>query len=194
MAPFIVILQAPLPEHAPLQPVKMYPLDAEAESVTEVPCANVAEQDPGQETPAGELVTAPLPLTVTVRVSSCTNVAVTLLPAVIVTVQVLVPEQAPDQPEKLSPADGVAVSVTIVPYENVVEQVPGQEMPAGELVTVPLPLTLTESVSGSAVNVAVTLVELNSVTWQAPVPEQAPDQPVKLCPAEGEAVRLTVVP
>jgi hypothetical protein len=86
------------------------------------------------------------------------------------------------------------VRATPVPYENVDEQVPGQDMPAGELVTVPPPLTLTESVSGSAVNVAVTLVVLNTVTEQAPVPEQDPDQPANLYPVEGEAVRLTAVP
>jgi hypothetical protein len=144
--------------------------------------------------PEGELVTVPVPLTVTVRASSGVNVAVTLFAAFIVRLQLPVPEQAPDQPENPYPLEGAAVRVTPVPYEYVVEQVPGQEMPEGELVTVPLPLTPTVSVSGIAVNVAVTLTGLYSVTWQAPVPEQAPDQPEKLYPAEAEAVRLTVVP
>jgi hypothetical protein len=66
-----------------------------------------------------------------------------------VMVQVVVdPEQAPLQPEK--PEDelpGVAVSVTWVPGAKVAEQVPGQLIPAGELVMVPepAPLMATES-------------------------------------------------
>jgi len=59
--------------------------------------------------PEGELVTVPLPLTLTVSVSSCVNVAVTLLAPFIVSVQVPVPEQAPDHPEKTYPLEGVAV-------------------------------------------------------------------------------------
>ena len=41
---------------------------------------------------------------------------------------------------------------------------------------------------------AVTLLAAVIETVQAPVPEQAPDQPVKLYPVEGEAERLTFVP
>jgi hypothetical protein len=166
-----------------------------AESVTEVPWRNEAEQVLGQEMPEGALVTVPLPLMPIVSVSSSLNVAVQLLVLVIVTVYVgLVPEQLPDHPEKPYPAEGEAVRATPVPYENVDEQVPGQDMPAGELVTVPLPLTPTVSVSGIAVKVALTVVGLNKLTSQAPVPEHEPDQPEKVYPVEGEAVRLTVVP
>ena len=43
------------------------------------------------------------------------KVAVTLFTASMVTVQVPVPEQAPLQPEKLLPASGVAVRMTVVP-------------------------------------------------------------------------------
>jgi len=67
-------------------------------------------------------------------------------------------------------------------------------MPAGELITVPLPPTLTARVSGIAVNVAVTFWAEFIVTLQAPVPEQGPDQPEKVYPVEAEAVRVTVVP
>ncbi len=192
---FIVTPQDPVPEQAPDQPVNLYPRAAEAESVTEVPWRNDAEQVPGHEMPEGELVTVPLPLTLTVSVSSGLNVAVTLLALVIVTEQTLVvPEQAPDQPAKPYPLEGVAVSKTVVPYENCVAQIPGQEMPEGELITVPLPLTLTVSVSGTGLNVAPTLWAPFIASVQVPVPEQGPDQPAKLYPEEGEAVSVTVVP
>jgi len=67
--------------------------------------------------PEGELVTVPLPVTPTVRVcSGCdVNVAVTLSALLIVTAQVPVPEQAPDQPVNLYPMAAEAVSVTTVP-------------------------------------------------------------------------------
>ena len=61
------------------------------------------------------------------------NVAVTLLLPSMVTVHVVdVPVHAPDQPVSVEPAVGVAVNVTVVPAVKLV--------PAGELVTVPLPV------------------------------------------------------
>ncbi len=51
-----------------------------------------------------------------------------------------VPEQPPpDQPAKAEPVAGAAVSVTTVPLEKDCEQVDPQLIPAGELVTVPVP-------------------------------------------------------
>jgi hypothetical protein len=47
--------------------------------------------------------------------------------------------QSPPQPVKVQPASGVAVSVTIVPFANEVAQVAPQSIPAGELITVPVP-------------------------------------------------------
>ena len=44
-----------------------------------------------------------------------TNVAVTAFAAVIVTLQLPVPEQAPDHPANFCPLPAVAVSVTTVP-------------------------------------------------------------------------------
>src|SRR2546422_11377199 len=68
------------------------------------------------------------------------NVAVTVVAALSVTVQVPVPEHpAPLQPLKVEPAAGAAVKVTAVPLAYVAEQVAPQEMPAGLLVTVPVP-------------------------------------------------------
>jgi len=67
------------------------------------------------------------------------KVAVTVCGAFTVTLQVPVPVQLPLQPLKDEPAAGVAVSVTPVPLANAAEHVTPQLMPAGELVTVPVP-------------------------------------------------------
>ncbi|MNT97174.1 hypothetical protein D3C72_2394350 [compost metagenome] len=80
---------------------------------------------------------------------------------------------------------GVAVRATVVPVLNEAEQVEPQEMPAGDETTEPEPPRVTVSaavvgVTGMAVNVAETDAAALTVTAHAPVPEQAPDQPVKL--------------
>lgn len=70
-----------------------------------------------------------------------TNVAVTLLAAAIVTVHVPVPLQpARLQPLKVDPAAGVAVRVTEAPAVNAAAQVGPQLIPAGDEVTVPVPV------------------------------------------------------
>ena len=56
------------------------------------------------------------------------------------TVHVPVPEQAPDQPEKLEPAEGVAIRVTLVPAPYECEHVAPQLIPAMFEVTVPEPV------------------------------------------------------
>src|SRR2546422_3209271 len=144
--------------------------------------------------PAGELVTVPLPvpalLTVSARLGRL-KVAVTVVAAETVTVQAPVPEQPPPvQPVKGEPAAAVAVSVTAVPLGKLAEQVAPQVMPAGELVTVPLPVPalLTVSAKLGRLKVAVTVVAAETVTPQVPVPVQPPPlQPVKVEPAAGEA-------
>ena len=65
------------------------------------------------------------------------NVAVTL--ALMLTVQLPVPLHAPLQPVKMLPVVGVAVRVTFVPLANDALQVEPQLMPAGVLLTVPVP-------------------------------------------------------
>jgi hypothetical protein len=66
-----------------------------------------------------------------------------------VTEHVPEPVQAPLQPVKVEPAAGAAVKVTAVPIVKDVEQVVPQEIPAGELVTVPVPVPALDTVSGN---------------------------------------------
>jgi hypothetical protein len=136
-------------------------------------------------------------LTVSVKVCSA-KVAVTVVAALSVTVQVPAPEQPPPlQPVKVDPAAAVAVRVTAVPLVNAAEQVAPQEIPAGELLTVPEPAPdlVTESVRVGRAKVAVTVVEALSVTVQVPVPEQPPPlQPENVEPAAGVAVSVMAVP
>lgn len=75
------------------------------------------------------------------------NLAVTEWFAVIERTQVPVPEQSPDHPAKRDLVPGVAVSVTVVPFVKVATQVGPQLMPTGELVTVPVPGPLLDTVS-----------------------------------------------
>ena len=84
-------------------------------------------------------VPAPVPALVTVRVCDTVrlNVAVTFLSAFIVTCPF---EVSPLHPAKVEPASGVAVRVTAVPAVKLAPQVAPQSIPAGVLVTVPMPV------------------------------------------------------
>jgi hypothetical protein len=53
--------------------------------------------------------------------------------------------QAPPYPWNWKPEPGAAVKVIFVPGAKLAEQLVGQLMPAGLLVTVPVPLTLTDN-------------------------------------------------
>ena len=67
--------------------------------------------------PAGALVTVPLPVPALVSVNAkvwVVKVAVTVVAALMLTTQVLVPVHAPLQPLKVEPAAGIAVNVTAV--------------------------------------------------------------------------------
>ena len=87
-----------------------------------------------------------------------------MVAALRVTTHVPVPEHAPPlQPEKVEPAAGVAVSVTAVPLANGAAHVVPQEMPAGVLVTVPLPAPVFETVNvkvGASVTVRLAVAVL----------------------------------
>src|SRR2546430_1615943 len=113
-------VQVPVPaQPPPLQPSNVEPALGVAVSVTPVALLYDAAHVAPQSIPAGAELTVPLPVPdlPTVRANCCTlNVAVTVVAAVSVTVQVSVPEQPPPlQPVKVEPALGVAVSVTPVP-------------------------------------------------------------------------------
>src|SRR5436305_6076757 len=103
--------------------------------------------------PAGLDVTEPVPdpavATVSANVAATwLNVAVTVCAALIVTVQVaVVPLHAPPQPPNVLPVAGAAVSVTVAPVVKLAEQVPGQVIPVGADVTVPVPVPLVVRVS-----------------------------------------------
>src|SRR5580693_8645155 len=70
-AAFMVTTQLPTPLQAPPQPLKLPPAAATAVSATCVPAANPTLHVDGQSTPAGELVTTPLPLTFNARFNCC---------------------------------------------------------------------------------------------------------------------------
>src|SRR5438094_2034812 len=123
-------------------------------------------------------VTSAAPITLIVAVGfgfvkTSENIADTDCLAVMVTRQLPVPlQRRPIHPLKVAPGPGLAVSVTVIPLATSCEQVEGQEIPAGELATVPPadPRTLTESANcpGDAVNIAVMVVAVVSVTVQVP--------------------------
>jgi hypothetical protein len=74
------------------------------------------------------------------------KVALTVVSAVIVITQLPKPLQPPVQPTKAEPAVDTAVSVTTIPLVMLAEQLAPQSIPAGLLVTVPLPVRVTVSV------------------------------------------------
>src|SRR5262249_14821068 len=185
VAAFTVTAQLPVPEQPPpLQPVNVEPAAGVALSVTVVPLANVAEHMVPHEMPTGVLVTVPVPApaVLTVSAKGCgLNVAVTDCAALIVTVQVPVPEHPPPlQPVNVEPAAGAAVRVTPVPLANEAEHVVPHEMPAGALVIVPLPapVLLAVSVKLCSAKAAGTDCAAFIVTMQVPGPEEhTPLQP-----------------
>jgi hypothetical protein len=109
--------------------------------------------------PAGLLVTVPVPVPALANVSVYVTgfrlkVAVQL--TLLVTVRLPLEHAAsPDQPAKVEPLAATAERATAVPLVTVVEQLVPQLMPAGELVTVPLPpparLTVTVKLAAGVV-------------------------------------------
>src|SRR5216684_2353720 len=100
------------------------------------------------------------------------NVAVTDWAAFIVTTQLPVPlHPAPLQPLNADPLAGVAVNVTDVPLANNALHVTPQSMPAGLLLTAPLPLPAFVTVRVYiCVKLAVTACAAFIVTTHVPVP------------------------
>jgi len=107
--------QSPLP---PVNPVNVEPGAATAVSTSTAPCGTVSVQSLPQSMPGGELVTVPepVPALVTVSVLSGWKVAVHVLLAVSVTTPSLQSPLAPENPVKVDPGAGDALSVTTVPF------------------------------------------------------------------------------
>jgi hypothetical protein len=126
------------------------------------------------------------------------KVAVTDLAALMVTLQVPVPLQAPPQPANVEPEPATCVRVTTVPLLKFALHVLGQLIPVGLLVIVPdpVPASVTEraKVVTVVLNVAVTDLAALMVTLHEPVPLHAPVQPAKVDPAVAFAVKVTTVP
>lgn len=145
--------------HAPAQFMNTLPFAGVCVTVTAVFSANAVVHVPETDVllsvhaiPDGALVKVPPPCepvaAVKLSVGGAANCTVTLVivPVTIDTVHV-VPEQAPVYPENDDKPEGVDVSVTTVFGANVVAHVPPvvpavivQVMPAGLLVTRPLPV------------------------------------------------------
>ena len=146
-------LLASLPE--PLQPPPDQPPKSElaagvaARVTPSPPCVIGMVQAGVQLMPSdGDEATMPVPLPslMIVSVPTGVNVAVTVVGAVIVTVQPPVPPQPPPlQPVKTEPAAGIAVSVTVAPWLYDSPQSVPQSMPAPLTVPLPLPFLPTDS-------------------------------------------------
>jgi len=109
------------------------------------------------------IVPVPVPALVKVRAKvGSVKVAVTDLAALMVTMQEPVPVHAPLQPVNVEPTAAVAVRVTDAPLVKPNEQVAPQVIPAGELVTVPLPVPALTSVIVAVVLAQATLVYAES--------------------------------
>jgi hypothetical protein len=113
----------------------------------------------------------------------------------------VLPEHWPPlQPANCDPAAGVAVRVIEAPVAKLATQLEPQSMPAGDDVTVPVPVPAVATVSaavdgGARENSAVTVVAALIVTTHAPVPLQPPPlHPVNTEPLLDAAESETVVP
>ena len=202
---FIATVQVPVPVHAPpLHPVNTEPADAAAVKITLVPELYGAEHVAPQLMPVGALVTVPLPapalVAVRVNCGAGENVAVAVTGLVpTVKLHVPVPVHAPVQPAKTEAEDeGAAVKITFVAVLMLALHVPGQLMPPTLLVTDPLPVPATVTVTGNeeGMKFALTACAAFIVTAQVPVPLQPPPlQPAKTDAEEvGVAVRTTDAP
>jgi hypothetical protein len=193
-------VQVPVPLQAPNHPANVDPVFGVAVSVTEIPLLNSAVHIEPQLIPGGLLVTIPLPSPERVTVSAgdgetALNEAVTFALLVKLSVQVPVPLHAPLQPAKLELAAGIAVKVIEVPGLNATLQVVPQLIPAGLLVTVPLPVPeMFRSRTGVVENVAETVMFEFRVRVQDLAPLHAPPQFTNADPGFAVAVKVTAVP
>jgi hypothetical protein len=197
LARFTVQMLVPL-QPPPDHPVNVNPAAGVAVSVTEVPALNNALHTEPQLIPAGLLMTVPLPESTTVSDGDpdiTVNKAVTEALSSKLNMQGPVPLQPPLQPAKIEFAEGVAVNVMEVPILNGALQEFPQLMPAGSLVTVPLPVPeSTKASTGEAENVAETVMFELRVRVQVLDPLHAPPQFTNVDPGCAVAVSVTFVP
>src|SRR6185295_1997512 len=189
---------------SPLQPAKTEPSSsARAVSRTPVPDGNEAVQVPEQEIPAGELATMPPPEPLTLTVNAYDTAGRRLKVATQLTSPA--PSRTPSrqsplplQPANSEPGSAIAISSTRWRAGKVAWQALPQSMPAGSLITRPLPApaVLTETwtsppgaVSGE--KVAVQLLSPSGVNWPS-AQSASPDQPVKTEPSSAAAKREIV--
>ena len=102
LSPVSVTVQLPVPLHPPpLQPANTCPVPALALKVTALPWPKLALQTAPQLMPAGDELTLPRPCLTTLKVrGNASKVAVTATAWLIVTLQLVLPLQAPLQPPK----------------------------------------------------------------------------------------------
>jgi hypothetical protein len=136
------IVTLPFSQPTPTQVPNTEPVAGVAVRTTTCAAGNAAAHVGPQLIPAGLLVIVPPPapalFTVSVLGAVEENVAVQLCPTDMVTLP-SVQSASPVHPAKMDPAFGVAVKSTTCPAVNASLQSVPQSMPAGLLVTVPLP-------------------------------------------------------
>ena len=120
-------------------------------------------------------------------VDAAVKLAPTAVSLVITRRHAVVPEQAPVHAEKVELDAGLAVSVMAVPVVKLALHVCPQLMPAGALLTIPVPVPEDVTVSwtvagggpGEALKFAVTDMFADRDRVHVPSPEQGPDHPAK---------------
>ncbi len=159
----VMAVVALMPAQSPDQAVNTEPAAGEAVKLIRDPCENAALQVLPQAMPLGVEFTVPepAPARATVSVYGVGAMAVKaklalqerLRDFITNVTEVALPAQEPDQPAKVEPLAGVAVSVTVTLRLNDALHAVPQEMPAGADVTTPLPAPclVTESVAASDV-------------------------------------------
>jgi hypothetical protein len=195
----IVRLHAPVPLHAPLQPVKADSAAGVALRVTLEPIGRSALHVVPQLSVVPVATTLPVPVPFLLALSvyfDRLKVARTLVHESIGTVQVPVPLQIPLHPANVESRLALGVSVTAAPLGKSLLQVLPQLIPEGEDVTLPVPLPslVTVSVYMIRVKVAVTVcAAVIDMLHVLLVPVHAPLQPAKVEPLAGVAVKVTVL-
>jgi hypothetical protein len=155
--------------------------------------------------PDGVLVTVPAPVPereTLIKPDDGSNCAVAIMPpSVTVTSQVGSAAQpgTPLHPTKLDMAAGLAVSVTTLPTAKSAEHVDPQSIPAGELVTdpVPLPESATPNRAVAGANSADTdapSAPRSTVQEGSEAQPATPLHPTKIDPADGVAVKVIPLP